>query len=53
MRDRFVRTLHELAKTDPRLILITGDLGFGVLTKYAQDRPTQYLNVGVAEQSAA
>ena len=26
MRDRFVRTLHECAKADPRLILVTGDM---------------------------
>ena len=51
MRDRFIRTLHESAKIDPRLILITSDLGFGVLTKYAEELPAQYLNVGVAEQN--
>ena len=51
MRDRFVRTLHECAKADPRVILVAGDLGFGVLDKYAEDLPAQYLNVGVAEQN--
>lgn len=51
MRDRFVRTLHECAKADPRLILVTGDLGFGVLTEYAKGLPSQFLNVGVAEQN--
>ena len=51
MRDRFIRTLHECAKADPRLILVTGDLGFGVLSEYARSLPSQFLNVGVAEQS--
>jgi transketolase len=51
MRDRFVRTLHACAETDPRLILVTGDLGFGVLTEYAEKLPAQFLNAGVAEQS--
>lgn len=51
MRDRFVRTLHECAEADARLILVTGDLGFGVLTKYAESLPSQFLNVGVAEQN--
>jgi len=51
MRDRFVRTLHECAKADPRVILVAGDLGFGVLTEYAKEMPAQYVNAGVAEQN--
>lgn len=51
MRDTFVRTLRGLAEADPRVILMTGDLGFGVLTDFARDLPKQYLNVGVAEQN--
>lgn len=51
MRDAFVRTLRALAEQDPRVLLMTGDLGFGVLTDFARDLPKQYLNVGVAEQN--
>lgn len=51
MRDTFVRTLRGLAERDPRVLLMTGDLGFGVLTSFAKDLPKQYLNVGVAEQN--
>lgn len=51
MRDAFVRTLEEIAARDPNVLLMTGDLGFGVLTGFAQNRPSQYLNVGVAEQN--
>lgn len=32
-------------------MLLTADLGFGVLTKFANDFPDQYLNVGIAEQN--
>ena len=32
MREAFVRALGELAAEDPRVILVNGDLGFGVLT---------------------
>ena len=32
MRDAFVRRLAQIAARDPRVFLITGDLGFGVLT---------------------
>jgi hypothetical protein len=33
MRDAFIRAMTGLARENPRLALITGDLGFGVLTK--------------------
>lgn len=51
MRDAFVARLAELAENDPRIMLITGDLGFGVLTGYAKRFPKQFLNAGVAEQN--
>jgi len=51
MRDAFVARLSELAESDPRIMLITGDLGFGVLTGYAKSFPKQFLNAGVAEQN--
>lgn len=51
MRDAFVSRLTDLASNDPRLMIVTGDLGFGVLTDFAARFPTQYLNAGVAEQS--
>ncbi len=31
MRGAFIETLLELAREDPRIVLITGDLGFGVV----------------------
>lgn len=51
MRNAVVDRLFELAKADDRIILITGDLGFGVLTEFAEKLPKQFLNVGVAEQN--
>lgn len=51
MRDEFVRTLTQLAREDSNLVLVTGDLGFGVLTDFAREFPAQYVNAGVAEQN--
>jgi len=51
MRDGFVAKLTEIADANPRILLVTGDLGFGVLDAFARSRPQQYLNVGVAEQN--
>jgi transketolase len=49
VRDAFIARLNRLAEADPRLFLITADLGFGVLTKFEAERPAQFLNAGVAE----
>lgn len=51
MRTAFINRLMQLAETDRRIFLITGDLGFGVLDAFAAKFPDQFLNVGVAEQN--
>src|SRR3954470_15102674 len=51
MRDAFTNRLEQRAAGNPRLFLITGDLGFGVLDKFERSFPSQYLNAGVAEQN--
>lgn len=51
MRDAFIRALSELADADPSIMLINGDLGFGVLNDFIANRPDQYVNAGVAEQN--
>jgi transketolase len=51
MRDHFVKRLSQLAAADSRIMLVTADLGFGVLTDFAGKFPKQFLNVGVAEQN--
>jgi transketolase len=49
MRQAFVETLHEIAASDPRVVLLTADLGFMVLEPFAQSYPDRFFNVGVAE----
>ena len=51
MRDTFVRTLLEEAKKNPDIILMTGDLGFGVLDTFQRELPGQFINSGVNEQA--
>lgn len=51
MRDAFVRVLTELAPRHPEVLLLSGDLGFGVLNEFVARFPQQFLNVGVAEQN--
>jgi transketolase len=51
MRDRFIQVLSQLAAKDPRITLITGDLGFSVLDGFRRQFPRQFINAGVAEQN--
>ena len=51
MRDTFIRMLLEIARENPRVILMTGDLGFKVLDEFRAECPRQFYNVGVAEQN--
>ncbi len=51
MRTAFIQTLCALAESDPRIWLLTGDLGFSVLEPFARRFPHRFVNVGVAEQN--
>src|SRR5256712_11111775 len=51
MRRAFVNTLVELAERDPRILLLTGDLGYVALEPFAERFPDRFFNVGVAEQN--
>ena len=52
MRNTFIRALADCARRDPRIFLITADLGYSVLEDFAREFPDRFLNVGVAEQNA-
>lgn len=51
MRTAFARNLLEIAKVDSSVILITGDLGYGVLDDFSSQLPDQFINAGISEQS--
>jgi transketolase len=51
VRTAFIETLCELAAADPRVCLVTGDLGYSVLERFQERFPDRYVNVGVAEQN--
>lgn len=51
MRDTFVRTLIEIARQDKDVLLVTGDLGFGVLKPFWEQLPNQFINIGIDEQN--
>jgi len=51
MRTAFIETLCELAEQDERIWLLTGDLGYSVLERFASRFPRRFVNMGVAEQN--
>jgi len=51
MRTSFIETLCQASEKDPRIWLLTGDLGYSVLEKFSTKFPDRYLNAGVAEQN--
>jgi transketolase len=53
VRTALVETLLELAAADDRIFLVTGDLGWNVVEKFATAHPDRFLNAGVAEANMA
>ncbi len=51
MREAFVQALTDLAAEDPSVMLVNGDLGFGVLDDFIDRFPDNYVNAGIAEQN--
>lgn len=51
MRQAFIESLCRLAAEDPRVVLLSGDLGFMVMEPFSQRFPERFFNTGVAEQN--
>lgn len=52
MRRNFAKQLFELMEKDDNIILITPDLGYGMLDKIRDTFPDRFYNVGAAEMAA-
>jgi len=53
MRTAFINQLIHEAKTNEKIFLLVGDLGFSVVEPFSELFPERYLNVGIAEQNMA
>jgi len=51
MRNRFIQDLVKKAETDSKIVLVVGDLGYGVVEPFAERFPERFFNSGVAEQN--
>jgi transketolase len=53
LRATFIEELIALGTRDPRIMLVTGDLGWSVVEPFAEAHPSRFFNVGVAEANMA
>ena len=53
MRNTAIGELCRLAETDGRVMLLTADLGYGVVDRFAERFPDRYVDVGISEQAMA
>ncbi len=51
MRNAFLNAMLTLADSDPKLVFLTGDLGFGFLEPIRDKLGDRFINCGVAEQN--
>lgn len=53
MRTLFSKLLLEEAKKNKDIVILTGDLGFGLWDEFQKELPGQFFNVGASEQALA
>ena len=51
MRRRFGKEINELAKKDKKIVLIVGDIGYGIFDEFRKNHPKKFFNFGICEQS--
>ena len=51
MRNAFIDELVEAAASNDNIVLVVGDLGYGVVEPFAKYFPKRFFNAGVAEQN--
>jgi len=51
VRAAFVRSLIDSARTDERIFLLVGDVGYSLVEPFAEEFPDRFVNIGVAEQN--
>lgn len=51
MRKIFAKFITEIIKKDKKVILIVGDIGYGLFDEIREKYPKQFINIGICEQS--
>ena len=51
MRRCFGKVINEIAKKDDKVVLIVGDIGYGIFDEFRKEHPNKFFNMGICEQS--
>jgi transketolase len=51
MRRRFGKIINEIARKDKKIILLVGDIGYGIFDDFRKEHPNRFFNLGICEQS--
>ena len=51
MRRKFGKLINELAKKDDKIVLLVGDIGYGIFDDFRKNHPKKFFNLGICEQS--
>jgi transketolase len=51
MRRKFGKIISDLAKKDKKIVLLVGDIGYGIFDEFRKTNPDRFYNVGICEQS--
>ena len=51
MRRKFGKVIDDLAKKDDKIVLLVGDIGYGIFDSFRKNHPKKFFNLGICEQS--
>ena len=46
MRRIFGKTINEIAKKDKKVMLLVGDIGYGIFDDFRKNHPNRFINMG-------
>ena len=51
MRRKFGKLISNLAEKDKKIVLLVGDIGYGIFDDFRMKHPKRFFNLGICEQS--
>ena len=51
MRRKFGEIINKLAIKDKKIVLLVGDIGYGIFNDFRKNHPNRFFNMGICEQS--
>ena len=51
MRRKFGKIINSLAYKDKKIVLLVGDIGYGIFDDFRKNHKSRFFNLGICEQS--